>query len=303
MRPRPAVGWRHPRRAQPVGWAEWDSPVGEEVTRHRRPIQPRSAAGKRRLWRSQPAGRAAPMAVRATARRMAPLTLLRLRPRRAALLLKRCRPPRDRAESAQSTAMTSFAGVSVQSTAMVPIGAPTRRYGGDQRDRAGGAGQAFDNLGPDRLRLLDRASRQGLRRDADRWREQCRRRPAGAARHGFRDRNSGGSKALATAVSSTFDFRYRGDLLLGLIDGSGEFSISANGVEILSESFVDDDSVINLGSNLGPNIDLTFMSPCGSGVFAVGGAVPEPSTWAMMLLGFASLGFAGYFRARTLRMF
>jgi PEP-CTERM motif len=25
-----------------------------------------------------------------------------------------------------------------------------------------------------------------------------------------------------------------------------------------------------------------------------GGAVPEPSTWAMMLLGFASLGFAGY---------
>ena len=27
---------------------------------------------------------------------------------------------------------------------------------------------------------------------------------------------------------------------------------------------------------------------------AVSGAVPEPSTWAMMLLGFAGLGFAGY---------
>jgi hypothetical protein len=26
----------------------------------------------------------------------------------------------------------------------------------------------------------------------------------------------------------------------------------------------------------------------------VSGAVPEPSTWAMMLLGFASLGFAAY---------
>jgi hypothetical protein len=25
-----------------------------------------------------------------------------------------------------------------------------------------------------------------------------------------------------------------------------------------------------------------------------GGAVPEPSTWAMMLLGFATLGRAGY---------
>jgi hypothetical protein len=30
-------------------------------------------------------------------------------------------------------------------------------------------------------------------------------------------------------------------------------------------------------------------------------AVPEPSTWAMMLIGFAGLGFAGYRRARELR--
>jgi hypothetical protein len=27
--------------------------------------------------------------------------------------------------------------------------------------------------------------------------------------------------------------------------------------------------------------------------------VPDPSTWAMMLLGFAGLGFAGYRRARA----
>jgi hypothetical protein len=31
----------------------------------------------------------------------------------------------------------------------------------------------------------------------------------------------------------------------------------------------------------------------------VGPAVPEPSTWAMMLLGFASLGYAGYRKARA----
>ena len=30
---------------------------------------------------------------------------------------------------------------------------------------------------------------------------------------------------------------------------------------------------------------------------SVGGAVPEPSTWALMLLGFAGLGYAGYHRA------
>jgi PEP-CTERM motif len=81
-----------------------------------------------------------------------------------------------------------------------------------------------------------------------------------------------------------------------LIDGVGDFSVIINGVQILAEDFVDD-GVINLGSNFGPNIDLTIVS-YGSGDFVLGGAVPravpEPSTWAMMLIGFAGLGFAGY---------
>jgi hypothetical protein len=29
--------------------------------------------------------------------------------------------------------------------------------------------------------------------------------------------------------------------------------------------------------------------------------IPEPSTWAMMLIGFAGLGYAGYRRARVPR--
>ena len=33
----------------------------------------------------------------------------------------------------------------------------------------------------------------------------------------------------------------------------------------------------------------------------VGPPVPEPSTWAMMLVGFAGLGYAGYRRARKPR--
>jgi hypothetical protein len=89
--------------------------------------------------------------------------------------------------------------------------------------------------------------------------------------------------------SSTFDFTYRGDLLLGLI-GGGDLSVIINGVQVLAADFVAD-SVINLGSGFGPNIDLVLE---GSGDFVLGGAVPEPSTWAMMLVGFAGLGFAGY---------
>jgi hypothetical protein len=69
--------------------------------------------------------------------------------------------------------------------------------------------------------------------------------------------------------SSTFDFNFRGDLILG--------NISNN-------------SVINLGF-MGPNINWTIE---GDGVFVLGGAVPEPSRWAMMLVGFAGLGFLSY---------
>jgi PEP-CTERM motif len=38
------------------------------------------------------------------------------------------------------------------------------------------------------------------------------------------------------------------------------------------------------------------LSPAG---MTVGPAIPEPSTWAMMLLGFAGLGYAGYRRAKA----
>ena len=88
----------------------------------------------------------------------------------------------------------------------------------------------------------------------------------------------------------------------------------ADGVEVLdvtfgslaiAESFFRDD-VIDLGADFGPNIDLTFgytLIADGSGGFgfdlAIGGAVPEPSTWAMMLVGFAGLGFAGWRGSRT----
>ena len=100
-----------------------------------------------------------------------------------------------------------------------------------------------------------------------------------------------GTQGYGDSATSTFDFTYRGDLLVAAVDGGGEFSI--NGV---SEGLGDGDN-LNLGE-LGPDIDLTFS---GSGVFVVGGVVPEPSTWAMMAIGFAGLGFAGYRKPRLNR--
>jgi PEP-CTERM motif len=100
------------------------------------------------------------------------------------------------------------------------------------------------------------------------------------------------AESFTFSENSTFDFRYQGDLLLGLIDGGGDLSVIVNGVQVLADSFTSD-TVINLGSDFGPNIDLKIVLE-GSGDFILGGAVPEPSTWAMMLVGFAGLGFAGY---------
>jgi hypothetical protein len=111
------------------------------------------------------------------------------------------------------------------------------------------------------------------------------------------------------------------DQLTGFAGGLGfqsmEFTVTANGVELLESTFKGlavaesffRDRVIDLGSDFGgPGIDLTIaynLVADGSGGFgfdfALGGAVPEPSTWAMMLLGFAGLGYAGYRRAREPR--
>jgi hypothetical protein len=57
-----------------------------------------------------------------------------------------------------------------------------------------------------------------------------------------------------------------------------------------------------IGHNL---IDIDqglFISHSGTVAFGLTGsitAIPEPATWAMMLLGFAALGFAGYRQARA----
>jgi PEP-CTERM motif len=102
-----------------------------------------------------------------------------------------------------------------------------------------------------------------------------------------------GTAVLGFYGSSTFDFSFRGDLLFGVIDDGTALLVTVNGAE-LSIGNPADDTVINLGS-FGPNIELTII---GDGTFAFGGAVPEPSTWSMLLLGFAGLGLVGYRQKR-----
>ena len=57
---------------------------------------------------------------------------------------------------------------------------------------------------------------------------------------------------------------------------------------------------LRVGTDIvGPEPPATPPAPTFNEAFSLTGAVvPEPSTWAMMLLGFAGLGFAGYRHAR-----
>ena len=56
---------------------------------------------------------------------------------------------------------------------------------------------------------------------------------------------------------------------------------------------------LRVGTDIvGPDVG----APTFNAAFSLSGAlVPEPSTWAMMLLGFAGLGFVGYRQARKAR--
>ena len=68
----------------------------------------------------------------------------------------------------------------------------------------------------------------------------------------------------------------------------------------------DDGSAIFIGWSGGPITTLQFTLTAASNApndFAIGtvalSSVPEPSTWAMMMLGFAGLGFAAFRTRKT----
>ena len=229
---------------------------------------------------------------------------------------------------AQSTAGTSFTNVKVQSTATAPTGSTATTNAIAQ---AGGSGQAFSNPGqtayafavgaPGKAYATSLIGSAGAVADALLGPRDA---IFGAAILGANYAPDGGGESHTYSATTTFDFGYRGDLLLGLIDNqetgfdsglgfqSMDFYVIADGAKIDDWTFTSlaaadsffQDQVIDLGSTFGPDVGLTFgydLVADGSGGYgfdlAVGGTVPETSTWSMMALGFAGLGFLGY-RAR-----
>lgn len=78
-----------------------------------------------------------------------------------------------------------------------------------------------------------------------------------------------------------------GQELMGSLSFSAPVSAGAQMVEILiTRPFT------SLGDRVTPNQYVTDVSA------TVGGAVPEPSTWAMILIGFAGLGFLCHRKSR-----
>jgi hypothetical protein len=100
-----------------------------------------------------------------------------------------------------------------------------------------------------------------------------------------------GAVATTTIDTNFFDFPsavYRVDF----------YPIDAMGDPIFFDNFDNPELIFGLtfdGAGTFNGTVTTDLAPIGSAL----GAVPEPSTWAMMLLGFAGLGYVGY-RGRSL---
>jgi hypothetical protein len=91
------------------------------------------------------------------------------------------------------------------------------------------------------------------------------------------------------------------------VDGNSSFTFQTQSLDSAEAFFSDNSLLLGVLGEGNQTVDVTYMltaSVVGDGFgfdFGVGGAVPEPSTWAMMLLGFAGLGYAGFRHARKVR--
>lgn len=104
-------------------------------------------------------------------------------------------------------------------------------------------------------------------------------------------KNSLGNAYTAVGLDAAIDSAVRGDFTLV----GGAATLSSYDL-FPSMPTLDDPTPPLLGSTVYTvSGSVTYGDAVNAGVFTV----PEPSTWAIMLVGFAGLGFAGYRRARV----
>ena len=97
-------------------------------------------------------------------------------------------------------------------------------------------------------------------------------------------------------IIHTFDFNDNGMFSLDVTqDGKYFWTGSFNTGNIYEVSLADFSTVETIATGSSELYGVSVYGEYQSGGGG-GGGVPEPSTWAMMLLGFAGLGFAGYHR-------
>jgi hypothetical protein len=99
--------------------------------------------------------------------------------------------------------------------------------------------------------------------------------------------------ASATQISFNFSASDGGFLVFQQVMNSGQtyWCVNSN-----NGTCNDNESVVPQGFM---NMSAQFADREGNQVIATAGAVPEPTTWALMLLGFAGLGYAGFRQNRT----
>jgi hypothetical protein len=108
---------------------------------------------------------------------------------------------------------------------------------------------------------------------------------------------------VTAAWRNDLNFRVTG-LLDGTVEDRETFTINTSGPTLITLDWNDINHVVfyayggvNAGlGGKGPEFALDNLTT------RVVTTIPEPSTWALMLLGFAGLGYAGYFRSKNGRI-
>jgi PEP-CTERM motif len=93
-----------------------------------------------------------------------------------------------------------------------------------------------------------------------------------------------------------YEIEWDGGLDTAFVSGGNVFDFTGGGVSSFEVAGID---VANGLSPSDPTAFVTALTFAGTGMFTgtmtpITGTVPEPSTWAMMALGFAGLGFMGW---------